>query len=1404
MYDTKNLVGGPWSASPDPWMVAPECRTQSQYLNNTHPSPSEWTCVDCLRGAKCRIDSSLRVPEVEVGYWRGNPSSANFDRHRHYPCPNPSACVGGKNKTGRCAAGYDSKNGPLCAVCAPGYVKRGQTCAFCLTTNQPTTTSSSEATPALIGVYVAMITITFIILTVGIYCADHQNHVHSGTKSKSNDVSTRGIAGRNEKTASRNNDVSDVYRVEKKYMMVVAIDEYEDPENPSTKWPKLKGCEADAKAMEKVLKKQHGFITTPLLRLYNNMATLENIRAGFEWLQDHMHPNDQLIVFFAGHGEEKTGFVCYNENKHFNDRVVYNKLYSTYLSDIDTDHVLVVIDTCHAGTAMQPGVVETRLKVHSDPHEMEKAKHVMTAVTADEVALEYNIDREKKRGLFTHFFLQAIDTNIRTNVKDVAFRPRATKVAASAVHARILDRVFEESDRQGKDQNPQFGTLIPNDRSHGQFVFYRKEAALQGASPFVSSGVHQGSSAAACGGGGTEHSTTARQHLADLHGSLGAFRYHRLVDVLVAVPNKAKALATGVLCGQLNMDEEDFAVVLEEHRHVFNVHKMASNKIHVSLVSMSYDWLRSHPRPTVTTPTESRQLKGLDNTPAATLAQTLGANAQRGHTALLAHCITHSNSSYSSQWLHHHHKERKRLLNMPVEFLSADLGHVLPKIKILVGFLQVLAYLPAVFSVPWPPVFVEWLSSLRFLSLDIFAPMLALSCNLRGGFLPIFAMHMGMIPLLFVVAILANSLVRCVNRNKHHQHTHLFQALDLIVFATYAGVCSRIFVFFRCMEVDQAWYLLADMRVRCFGDDWNTSRSLAIVCVLCLMIGIPCVYVVAMFTHRRYLHDRDEFHDKGDSSSSSLTKHLRIKDILGSVYGPYRSAFYYTDQVETLRRVLLTGGLMVLGEDSVARVFMGILVSVCWLLFVTGCHPYASKWDNTVSTLLSAQVVVTLVSGMALQLYSRQPADMRNDAYQNAAFGAFLIVSNVLCLGFAVAAVVGSVPLVQKKCCCCCRKWVMNGGSDDDESVVVLHDLTKVMPLQFTHLSVSDSDDDSSSNSRGARRSFEKNILSNDFETPKRNVDGKDGSLPTLEIMETVKDCKVLFSFGSANGGLKLAKILRTRLRQEPGWDRPSTAYIDNQDLLYRDDTKSDPCILDDGSHKLDFDGAPIIKVTNPHWAEFYYGAMTYAEVVVILWDKLWRDSKWCKGEWQLFLKHANEIYVDDQFNDQQAYSFDLVIVFDGNSRETEKVMRTLVELELPNSLLKNVQLIPAIINGKDTSITKKDLKNFVEICKKSVSSAVEERRHKEGNGERKSSMTEDERMSAHVIMYDNFWKKKALDVQVERPPGHAFWWEVPERAQGYQETVNTPEAKSRKVVHDEVVQYMTGGAEKQAPPEHR
>ena len=52
--------------------------------------------------------------------------------------------------------------------------------------------------------------------------------------------------------------------------------------------------------------------------------------------------------------------------------------------------------------------------------------------------------------------------------------------------------------------------------------------------------------------------------------------------------------------------------------------------------------------------------------------------------------------------------------------------------------------------------------------------------------------------------------------------------------------------------------------------------------------------------------------------------------------------------------------------------------------------------------------------------------------------------------------------------------------------------------------------------------------------------------------------------------------------------------------------------------------GKEFTRILNPHWAEFYYGAMLFCKTVVVVLDDGWQDSDWCFGEWCLFMKHAS------------------------------------------------------------------------------------------------------------------------------------------------------------------------------------
>ena len=113
----------------------------------------------------------------------------------------------------------------------------------------------------------------------------------------------------------------------------------------------------------------------------------------------------------------------------------------------------------------------------------------------------------------------------------------------------------------------------------------------------------------------------------------------------------------------------------------------------------------------------------------------------------------------------------------------------------------------------------------------------------------------------------------------------------------------------------------------------------------------------------------------------------------------------------------------------------------------------------------------------------------------------------------------------------------------------------------------------------------------------------RDGAraLPANELLSFVRPCRVLFSFGTADGGLDLALGLRQALLDDTGWAEDA-AYIDCVALRERHDTVETRLELPTGR--------TIHKVTNPHWAEFYYAAMLVTRVVVIVLDSAWQTSR--------------------------------------------------------------------------------------------------------------------------------------------------------------------------------------------------
>ena len=108
-----------------------------------------------------------------------------------------------------------------------------------------------------------------------------------------------------------------------------------------------------------------------------------------------------------------------------------------------------------------------------------------------------------------------------------------------------------------------------------------------------------------------------------------------------------------------------------------------------------------------------------------------------------------------------------------------------------------------------------------------------------------------------------------------------------------------------------------------------------------------------------------------------------------------------------------------MGEESVAEVFLGIIVCACWMSLLIHKKPYKSGWDNIIAVILAAHLLLTLVSGMALKLYDATPGQ---DEYQKAGFGAVLITASVLCVVLGLGSIVVSTPCLRERVMKCLKR----------------------------------------------------------------------------------------------------------------------------------------------------------------------------------------------------------------------------------------------------------------------------------------------------------------------------------------------------------------------------------------------
>jgi hypothetical protein len=173
----------------------------------------------------------------------------------------------------------------------------------------------------------------------------------------------------------------------------------------------------DAKSFARILT-HLGWSDNHIKLLVNEEATYRNIMIALESWLTKAGSNDQIVLFWAGHGypdpedPEKVYFACYDTNLRIPATGFRMDRVRSILEERKTKNVIVFADTCHAGKIITRG--NRGVSIVPNIEKMKREQNIpkgwifMVGADTDRSAIEHS---SWKNGAFTHSLIKGLMGN---------------------------------------------------------------------------------------------------------------------------------------------------------------------------------------------------------------------------------------------------------------------------------------------------------------------------------------------------------------------------------------------------------------------------------------------------------------------------------------------------------------------------------------------------------------------------------------------------------------------------------------------------------------------------------------------------------------------------------------------------------------------------------------------------------------------------------------------------------------------------------------------------------------------------------------------------------------------------------------------------------------------------------
>ena len=346
----------------------------------------------------------------------------------------------------------------------------------------------------------------------------------------------------------------------------------------------------------------------------------------------------------------------------------------------------------------------------------------------------------------------------------------------------------------------------------------------------------------------------------------------------------------------------------------------------------------------------------------------------------------------------------------------------LSKLKIVIGFYQVTYGLLQAFSfIKWPDSLQVVAKYSQLLQLDILqiAPVECLLPALHvDAFQSLFAMMVlnATFIAFFGIVYGVRKLIILTNQglNKEEKSTKVSQTKEFVyrnlfffLYVTYLSTCSKTanVLPLACRKLCRDYldeqremcnkYLKADYSVQCQGIKYKQLLIGAYISTA-YIFSLPVAAFIALWKQRREIATEDAKVSQNSSSGLEMISGLRF------LFENYKNHSWYWELVEMSRKVILTSGLILVGQES--RSYIGL----AWV--IAGMYGVLFSWmkpiqDGVENRLMSVSLAVT-VFNLGVGAVSRIPAEnlpATTDPYTDAVlFKTLVLAANTLVISLLV------------------------------------------------------------------------------------------------------------------------------------------------------------------------------------------------------------------------------------------------------------------------------------------------------------------------------------------------------------------------------------------------------------------